>query len=223
MEIKLISNKNVFWEALLVTILIFALGIIAGFVLEDWRSNKIDLLYENSELNLLDIRVQSEIYSNSVFNCDSAIEENLNFANRIYQEAKTLERYEKSEILSKNLEISHGKYDLLRTLLFINSIKIKKECNASYYDVVYFYKFKDKDPEIVAKEQVFSRLLGELKEKKGNELLLIPIAVDNEASSIKIILNKYNISDSELPVILINEKIKIRDVQTLEDLEKYFK
>lgn len=223
MEIGFKSQKNAFWEALLITIIIFALGVIAGFVLENWRTSKIDVLYENSELKLLDIRVQSEIYSGNNFNCDSAIEENINFANRIYQEAKTLERYEKSQILSDKLKINHEKYDLLRTLLFINSIKIKNECNASYYNVVYFYKFSDKDPEVIAKEQVFSKLLSQLKENKGNSILLIPIAVDSGASSINLVLNTYNISDSELPVILINEKIKVGDVQTLEDLEKYFK
>jgi hypothetical protein len=76
---------------------------------------------------------------------------------------------------------------------------------------------------VIAREGVFSKLLGELKDNYGNEILLIPIAVDNNVSSVKLILNNYNISESELPVILINEKIKIRDIQTLEDLKKYFK
>ena len=70
MEINLFkSNKHVFWEALLVTILVFALGVMAGFVLENWRNGQIDSLYQSSEVNLLDAKVQSEIYSSSIFNC----------------------------------------------------------------------------------------------------------------------------------------------------------
>jgi hypothetical protein len=217
------SNKNVFWEALLVTILVFALGIMAGFVLENWRSTKIDSLYQSSEVNLLDVKVQSEIYASSNFDCKSAIDENIVFADRIYEEAKALERYQRASLLSEDLKISHEKYDLLRILLLLNSVKIKKECNATYYNVVYFYKFRDDNQDVIAREGVFSKLLGELKDNYGNEILLIPIAVDNNVSSVKLILNNYNISESELPVILINEKIKIRDIQTLEDLKKYFK
>ena len=105
----------------------------------------------------------------------------------------------------------------------LNSIKIKKECNASYSNVVYFYKFRDEDPDLIARKGVFSRLLGELKDSYGNEILLIPIAVDNNVSSVKLLLHNYNLSEDELPVILINEEIKIIELQTLEDLKKYFK
>ncbi|MBS3078725.1 hypothetical protein J4218_01255 [Candidatus Pacearchaeota archaeon] len=223
MEINLFkSNKNVFWEALLVTILIFVLGVIAGFVLENWRTSNIDYLYVNSELNLLDVKVQSEIYGIGDFDCNAAINENINFANRIYEEANTLEKYQKASMLTEDLIVSHKKYDLLRTLLLLNSIKIKKECNASYSNVVYFYRFRDKNPDIIAKESVFSKLLVQLKEKMGNEILLIPIGFDGNVSSVKLILDNYNISENELPVILINEKIKIKDVETVEDLMKYF-
>jgi len=217
------SNKNVFWEALLVTIIVFALGVMAGFVLENWRTSKIDYLYQNSEINLLDIKVQNEVYATGSFDCESAFDENIAFADRIYEEARVLEKYQKASLLTEDLIISHKKYDLLRTLLFLNSLKIKEKCNSSYFDVVYFYKFKDTNPEIIAKESVFSKLLGELKEKRGDEVLLIPIAVDNDVSSVKLLLNRYNISEDELPIILINEKIKIDEIQTIEDLEKYFK
>lgn len=217
------SNKNVFWEALLITILVFALGVMAGFVLENWRGSQIESLYQSSEVNLLDVKVQSEIYSSSNFDCRSAINENMAFADRIYNEAKILERYQKASLLSQNLIISHEKYDLLRVLLLLNSIKIKKECNATYSNVVYFYKFGEDNPEVIAKEGVFSRSLGELKDSLGNEILLIPIAVDNNISSVKLLLHNYNISESELPVIIINEKVKITEVQTIDDLKKYFK
>jgi len=224
MEINLFkSQKHVFWEALLITILIFALGLIAGFVLENWRTGKIDTLYKNSEVSLLDARIQSEIYGLDNFNCDSAINENILFADKVYKEAEILERYQKASMLSEDIILSHRKYDLLRTLLFINSIKIKEKCNANYSNVVYFYKFNDKNPEVVAKEQVFSKLLADLKEKKGNAVLLIPIGIDGDVSSVKLTLAKYNISESDLPVILIDEKIKLNNIQTIDDLMKYFK
>jgi hypothetical protein len=216
------SQKNVFWEALLITILIFALGVVAGFFLENVRNSEIDSIYKASEISLLDARTQSEIYKSDILNCSSAVEENINFANRIYEEAKTLERYQKSTVLTRDILLSHQKYDLLRVILFMNSLEIKKKCNTSYSDVVYFYKSNDKNLDIIAKEGVFSKILSELKEKKGNNILLIPIAVDSNLSSTKLFLDKYNINEKELPVILIDEKIIIKNLESVKELEKYF-
>lgn len=217
------SQKNAFWQALVITVLIFSIGIIAGFVLENWRTSQIDYMYSVSEIELLDVKLQNEIYSSSDFDCKSAIKENINFADRIYEEAKILDRYEQASRLSDKIVFEHKKYDILRTMLLINSIKIKNRCNASYYDVVYIYRFNDKDLDIKAKQNVFSKLLGELKNKEGDKILLIPIAGDNNVTSVDLLLNKYKISKNELPVILINEKIKVKDLITIEELETYIK
>jgi hypothetical protein len=216
------TQKYVFIEALVITIIIFALGVMAGFLLENWRTSKVDVLYQNSEVNLLDVKVQTEIYSNWNFDCKSAVKENIDFANRIYDEAKQLEKYQKASILTESLIVSHEKYDLLRAMLLLNSVKIKEKCNASYHDVVYLYKYRDKNPNIIAKESVFSNLLVDLKAKKGDEVLLIPMAADNELASVKLILSTYNVSTDELPVVVIDGKIKINKVENINDLLIYF-
>jgi len=217
------SQKNAFWQALITTVLIFGIGVFLGVIIENWRTNQISDLYESSELNLLDIKLQTEIYSLGNFNCDKAVEENIAFADKIYEEAKQLERYEKANKLTQeNLVIQHKKYDLLRTTLFLNSIKIKNKCNNQYFEVVYFYDFNEPTYQLKAKQGVFSRLLEQLKEEKGGEILLIPIAGDTDITAITILLEKYNIKEDELPVILINRKTKITEIQTIEDLLKYF-
>jgi hypothetical protein len=105
----------------------------------------------------------------------------------------------------------------------LNSIIIREKCNSSYSEVVYFYKYNNPSRDIKAKESVFSRLLGELKQKKGNSMLLIPIAADNNLSSVNLLLNKYNVSEKDLPIIIINGKIRISEIENIQDLEKYFK
>jgi len=214
------SQKHVFWEALLVTILIFGIGVFIGVVIENWRTSRAGELYQKSEVGLLDIRTQNEIYSLGEFNCDSAIEENLKFAGRIYEEAKILERYETAERLTESLNLEHKKYDVLRALLWINSMKIKKQCNASYHNVVYLYDYIEPSIDIKAEQAVFSRILSELKDKKGNKIMLIPMAGDNNLSSINILIARYNVTEKELPVILIDEKIKITELQKVEEIEK---
>jgi len=213
------SQKNVFWEALLVAILIFGIGILAGFVLENWRTGSIDLLSQKAELDLLDIKIQNDIFSFGEFNCEKAVIENLKFADRIFEESKILDRYERASRISEDIKVQHMKYDLLRTLLLMNSKIIKKQCNATYIEVVYFYLYDNEDVDIKAKQSVFSRSLAELKERKGSEVLLIPIAANIGASSISLLLDKYGISEVDLPIILINEDIKINEITSVEELE----
>ena len=216
------SQKHVFWQALLITLLIFSLGIIAGVFLESWRSSKVESLFQQSEIDLLDIRLQSEIFSTGKFNCQEAIKENIRFADRIYEEASLLENYEKASRISEELKLSHKKYDILRTILFLNSIKIKEKCNSSYQNVVYFYRLNNLDIDTKSKEDVFSRLLKDLKDQKRDEIILIPIAADNNISSVNLILSNYNISQKDLPLILIDGKIKIKELKNINDLIKYF-
>jgi len=216
------SQKHVFWQALLVTILIFSLGLIAGFVLENWRTGKVDFLFKKSDIDLLDARIQNEIYLSGKFNCDRAIEENIKFADRIYEEAKILDRYETASELTGKIQLEHKKYDILRALLLLNSIQIKEKCNATYYEVVYFYNFQERDFDKRAKQNVFSNQLREVKELKGSDVLLIPIAGNINASSIDLLMDKYNVSKNELPVILINRDIKIKEIQNLNELLLYF-
>ncbi len=217
------SQKNVFWEALLITILLFSIGVIAGVILENWRTVKIDYLYQQSEIELLDIKTQNEVFSLGNFDCELAINENLAFANRIFEEADLLSRYESAGRLTDNLKLEHKKYDILRVLLWLNSINIKEKCREDYHNVVYMYDYNEPSITIKAKQGVFSRILTELKEKKGSKIMLIPMAGDNNLSSVRILMNLYNVSESELPVILIDEKIKIVELQKIEDIEKLLK
>lgn len=214
------SQKNVFWEALLVTILIFGIGVFLGVVLENWRTSNINYLFQESEIRLFDIRTQGEIYSSGEFDCNMAVDENLKFADRIFEEAEVLSRYEGAGRLTDDLRLEHKKYDILRALLWVNSIKIKKECKADYHNVVYIYKYNDLSIVDKQNQGVFSRLLSELKQSQGDNIMLIPMAGDNNLTSVKIMMNKYDITESELPVILIDEKIKITELETIEELEK---
>jgi len=213
------SEKHVFWQALVLALIIFNFGIFLGYMLESSRVGKVSRLYAESELALLDIKIQSELFDfGNDIDCGIAIKENINFANKIFEEAKILDKFEKSSRITENIKLQHRKYDLLRTLFWINSIKIKRRCNATFHNVVYFYKYNEPSLEQKAKQAVFSRLLGQLKEKYAEEVMLIPIAADNNIVSVDMLLETYNVT--ELPTVLIDEKIKLTEVSTY-DLEKY--
>ena len=203
------------------TILIFSIGLIAGFVLENWRTSQIDFLFQKSEIDLLDAKIQNQIYTENNFDCPTAIQENINFANRIYNEAKILEKYETASRLTEEIYFEHKKYDILRTLLLLNSIKIKEKCNAIYDELVYFYNFDEPDIDKKVRQRIFSNQLREIKEMKGSSVLLIPIAGNINVSSIVLVLKMYNVSEEELPVIVINKDKKIKELVDIAEILKY--
>lgn len=214
------NDKSAFWSAFIITLFIFLIGIFMGIILENWRSSQISNLYQQSELDLFDIKLQSEIYTLGEFECKDAVEKNIIFADKIFKEAKVIEKYESANKLTKNIKIQHKKYDLLRTNLLLNSIKIKEKCKNNYNEIVYFYKYNDLSINTKAKQEVFSKLLEDLKNEKGYNLLLIPIAGDNDITAVSLLLEKYDIK--ELPTILINRKTKITDIKTAEEISAYF-
>jgi len=219
------SQKHIFWQALLITILIFGLGVISGVILENWRTSKINDFYQKSEVSMLDLKLQNDVYARGQFNCEFAAEESMRFADRIFEEAKLLERYQGAMELTEDIVFQHQKYDLLRIMLFLNIIKIKEECKLPYHNVVYFYAGGNYKPEVDvrARQGAFSKKLTDLKEEMGSDMLLIPIADNKNLSSIDIIMDKYNISRKDLPVILIDEKRKIDNIEDLNKLARYLK
>ena len=215
------SQKHVFWQALLLAVFVFSFGILLGFLLESSRTAEIEGLYNKADIELLDVKIQNELLDLNNINCNAAIQENIKFADKVYQEAKLLDDYEDASRLSDSIKIQHTKYDLLRTLFWINSIKLKQMCNASYHNLVYLYDYNNPRLDVRAKQEVFSRLLGEVKQDMGDRVMLIPLAGDNNLASISLLMNSYNVLESELPVILIDEKIKITNLDSEIEIEKY--
>jgi len=213
------SQKYIFLQALVITFVIFNIGIFFGYKLESSRIDKINEWYLESEVELLDQRIQKDAFEFIDLDCELMVEENINFADRIYEKALIIDRYEKANRINNDIILQHKRYDLLRTLFWINSMNIKEKCGSDYHNLVYFYKYNDPSLEQKAKQSFFSNLLYQIKEEKGNKIMLIPIAADNDLASINLILKKYEIN--ELPVILIDEEIKITDINNIEDIEKY--
>lgn len=213
------SQKHVFWQAFVLAVIVFVIGILLGFSLENYRTGQISRLSVQSETDLLDIQTQSSLLNSNTLNCSFAIRENINFANRIYDEAKLLEKQEAANQLTDDMIIQHRRYDLLRTIFWVNSVKLKENCNASFHNVVYLYTYNNPDLNIKAKQSVMSRILEQVKIEQGNNVMLIPIAADNNITSLNLLMNSYNVSSSELPVILIDEKTKITSLENKEQIE----
>lgn len=215
------NQKYIFLWALVVTLVFFNIGIFFGYMLESSRVNKINEFYVQSDADLLDQRIQSDAFDIVNLSCEDAINSNIIFADKIFEDAKTIQRFEGANKFNKDIVFQHKRFDLLRTLFWMNSIKIKDKCDASYHNVVYFYKYNDPSIEQKARQGVFSRVLEELKQDEGRNIMLIPIAGDNNLTSVDLLIKTYKID--KLPTILIDENIKIDSLESKDDLKKYLR
>jgi hypothetical protein len=213
------NNKNVFWEALLITICIFVAGLFLGIYIESTRFNEINNYYDNSEISFIDGLVLNDLVGLSNTNCEELLSSNVKFADRIYNEAKLLEKYEDSGRLTETLKVAHKKYDLLRTFLWINNIKIKETCESNSSYIIYLYEYNSDNLETKALQNVWSKILTELKEEMGNQVVLIPIAANQDIVSLNLMLSQFNIS--KFPVVIIDNKYILEDVDSVDNLREY--
>ncbi|MEK6883417.1 MAG: hypothetical protein AABY22_27565, partial [Nanoarchaeota archaeon] len=211
--------KQVFWQALLATVRIFSIGLVLCVYLEQLRTDQTNIAFYQSETSLLDALVQSFLISSSELPCDELIAENTEFADRVYIEAIELEKFDDSSKLTESLKAVHKKYDLLRTILWNNVISLGKKCEIN--SVVYLYLYDTEDIGLRSEQIVWNRVLTDLKEERGNEILLIPIAVDQEIVSLQYLVSKHNIK--RFPAVIVNEQNILYDPISLEEIEIYFK
>ncbi len=212
------NNRHAFWLALIVAVLVFWTGILLGVMLEKNRANKLQQFYYESETNIFDILMQQDLLKGSKF-CDLVIAENIVFADKIYSEAKNLEKYDNAAKITSELIMLHRRYDVLRVMLWNNIIQ-QEDCFKNKTNVIiYLYQYNNPSLEVKAKQSAMSKALLELKNKNGLSVILIPIASDTDVKSMKILKQKYNLTLT--PMIFINSEHKITEVTSVEELEKY--
>ena len=217
---KLEDRRHVFWQAFFLALLFMSLGVVLGIYLEQIRADETNISFYQSETSLYDSFAIGKLIENPYVSCEDLKLANINFADRIYEEARNLEKYETSNKLTDSLKTLHRKYDLLRTLLWMNVINVEKNCG-QINTIVYLYQYNTDDVEISSKQVVWSRTLQELKEIKGDGFILIPIAVDQDIVSLDYLIKTYNVQ--EFPAVLINEETILYDLETAEELEKHLR
>jgi len=218
-KLRLGNPKNVFWEALLLALVIFIIGLFIGIAFESSKLDEINRYYAESEIFLMDIFALNNIISSDNVNCSLLINSNIQFADKIYNEALTLEKYEKSGKIDESMKLAHWKYDLLRTFLWMNTVKIKERCQGDFSYIVYLYEYDPDDLVKKATQRVWSEILFKFKQELGDEIILIPIAINSNLTSLNYFIEKYEILDS--PAVIVNDKHILYDTDSVKEIENF--
>lgn len=212
------GNKNAFWQALIFTVIVFGFGIIMGFFIEDHRANIVNSNLLDSEISLIDEQLAVKSIADFNLSCDSSVNKIFYFADDVYRNALKLEEYDGASTFTQQLTALHKRYDLLRLTLWLESVKIRKNCKSDFHTVVYLYDYKTEDFDKQAKQVYYSRILGEIKDKNKENILLIPIAVNMNLSSVDLAVSQYDISS--FPAIIIDEEEIVKDFVSFEKLNE---
>lgn len=222
MVYKIITSKyRIFIETLLLTLLILSIGFLVGLQVEKYRTSKIISEYKDFELEALDLKLQNYYYQiMDRTSCKTAIEQNFIFADDIYNQGLILEKYEEANELSKDILLEKKRYVLLKTELWLNSILLKNKCPGKIQTLVYIYSQNENGNLAKKAEQdAIADILREIKEEKGNEIVLIPIAGDLGLNAVDMQLRVYGVE--YLPSVIIDERKVLEGFQTKEEILKY--
>ena len=210
------SKKNVFWEALVVTIVIFLAGLLFGIYMESLRSEEIDQFYTQSEISLTDTASFASILEGDDFDCDIVKQANLDLANKVYEEAVLLEQYEESGRITDGMKLLHRKYDLLRTIMWTSNQNFLERCE-NYDLVVYLYEYETEEVNAKATQSVWSKILRDLKNEMSDDLLLIPIAADQNLTSLDLLMEKYDVSS--FPAVVVNNEEVLYELDNVDQIK----
>jgi hypothetical protein len=213
------NPKRVFWEALLITLVVFVGGIVFGVAMEGKRVDNINEYYLKSEISMVDMLALNSFIGDDDLSCSDLVSSNFEFADRIYEEALLLEKYESSGRVTETMKLEHTKYDLLRTFLWDNAIASKEKCNADFSVIIYLYNSEPEDLTEKATNAVWSKILLDVKNSHGGDVVLIPIAADSNLVSLNSKLSNFNITS--FPAVVINDKDVLTALESADDLAKY--
>lgn len=189
----IIKTQNIYMVSLVITVVIFILGLLVGFSIERFllanlenRASVIETSIQEIELELLYFQ-SLDIEDSCSFLKEIARKTN----NKLDIFANQLSGYSKDRILFTRGEVSEikTKYTLLLVKDWILQEKIRSDCNASVVSVLYFYSTDSCDECILQGD-----ILTILKESLRDKLMVFPLDTEIEYDMIDILMTQFNIT-----------------------------
>jgi hypothetical protein len=183
------------------------------------RLSEIEGSIEEITIQWNDAKMQETYYNTFVDTpgfCESAIEANLNFNEKIYEQGVKIERYENVNRFTPSLELEKKRYALLQTQFWMNSIHLRETCDVDYTTLVYLHS---KNETFAIDQKVQSAVLLDAKRFCGGDLMLIPLPADLGIEIIELVKSNFGIET--FPAIIINEETVLQGLQSDSDLAKH--
>jgi len=220
----MVIQKDVFWKAGIITVVVLIIGMQIGVWMEGGRIDEIRDLLTETEIQFNDARMQtSYIDKLSITDgdfCENSVAANLKFNEDIYQEGLKIEKAETVNRFTPFIFNEKRRYALLQLQFWMNALILKEQCNTNYTTVLYVYTYNTEDnKQLEIDQKLQSAILLDMKEKCGNEVMLSPIPMDVNLTTVDMIMNNFGIEKT--PAVILNKNITLQGLKTLDDLEAY--
>jgi len=212
-------SYDAFWKAFIFSTIIFIFGLNMGSFIENSTLDKLEKNVINSEVELYDSNIRSNVLEYYNISCEKSIENTFEIADKIYEEVKMLEELDKSSTIVEGFDEVHKRYDLLRTQLWLDATNLKTNCQDNFNLIVYIYEYNSKKPQVISIQNLYEELTSEIKSNYESEVLLIPIANNMDLNSLELLLENYNSVNQTS--IIINNKYIIKGASNYEEIASY--
>lgn len=197
---------------LLFTIIIFALGILIGGNIEQLRVQNLYTQLQEQDLNYQSIVTESnyieylvslkEKESNNV-SCETIKGAYYTSISNLDDSRIKLENYiNNAKVKEEEYQRLKEHYSNLQLNYFILAKKINNLCEGNMNPILYFYADKKKCP--ACEDQGIH--LDYVKKKLGDDVLIFSFDAEKQGA-VKLLAQKYDVAQRELPIVVINEEI----------------
>jgi len=209
--------RHVYIQAGVLTLFVFLIGIMVGIWLDNYRLGNIRSALSKADINSDDARLLNSYLTRfGKEYCNVALEQNLAYNNKIYEDGKQIEQKLDSNTFTPEVQQEWRRYVLLQTQFWLNSIELKEKCGFDYHTVVHLFRQKNTTNTEDINDKVQASILLDLKEKCGRKMMLIPITVDTDLIVVDGVTAQFSIS--EYPAVIVDESFVFQGVTTTEKL-----
>ncbi len=204
------TSTKKYAAALILTLVVFSVGILIGINLEDARLADAKQITVNEKLNLLSLQLQQK-YIESGADCKSLNKLLENNIDDLAKKGATIIKYQKNSVFSTDeFNAQLRDYFLTEIQFYLISKEIDTKCGNQNVKVIYFYNENENDTQGV--------ILDYLKKQFKEEVFIFSFNSQfTDEPMVAILLESYSIK--EFPSVVVDEKVfqGHSDVRTLKD------
>ncbi len=201
--------------ALIYSVLLVSVGILIGVAADRYRASVVESISKRTLLEI-DSYIVEETFlrENKIQDCDFMKARMDEISENLVSFGRKLTIYEQSKMTNSQ------EYYYLKPYYFLTELKaymllnkIKKQCNASYVLVLYFYEQNDDD----------SRMQGLILDSIVNKypervhVFSFDINFPVKVSAVELLKKYYNVT--EAPTVIVDEKYKFEGLTSAEKIE----
>lgn len=214
--------RRVYIQAGILSLLVFFIGIMIGIWIDNTRLGGIRSALSEADINSYDARLlNSYLQRFGKEYCDIALEQNLAYNDKIYEDGRKIEDKINANIFTPEIEQEWRRYTLLQTQFWLNSVELKEKCGFDYHTVVHLFRQKNTTTSEDINNKVQASVLLDLKDKCGKKMMLIPITVDTNLIVVEAITKQFDVS--EYPAVIVDESFVFQGVTTKDKLNELVK